>query len=692
MAKPHSGLSQERGLSGHREIGLCLLLALQGAACHASHTVKKPPQAEHSLKSIEQRVTRQLLSKIALIATGKSADEKFVSQWHSSIKAQRASLSGFVDEVLKSEGFAQEVAPTMILGPWISDEFNGAPLGAALQQTETNPPIYFLEKPCTLKQAVKVRPWWDLKSEVHVCPSSYAPEVKHADNPQHHCSGLYQAGRAPCGCGYNLMRCARDGEHYQAIVHSLNQELKRTLAYVVNAKQPLERVFLANETYRDRNAEFLYQRQRVEHGDADPESTFRKLESWPADGQWAAREISVPGQHSGILTTYSLMGMFDHSRGRINLWLKRIWCAAKSATASVEPETVLKLHVGAGLGNGESWQRLTVMPVCTGCHARLDYGAQFFKGYPFNQQHVYFSPEDQLNTPGPFYGDDIRDLRAHGPRTPQGWAEIAVEQPEFKSCMVKHVEDYVMGNHGTAADARAIGKAFQSRRRIDDAVKAALLRYATNYIDSHPTEGTKPQAVAKEDPLALKPTQISTELATVYQEHCLHCHSGQKAAAGFSLDKSRFATVESVKILSQVAYGTMPREAPTWTAKDQRRVVELLIHQLWSSPEDRVEARRYFINWMSRSLPVMPLGLVNGLVKGKTGVASVSNINLLEGSLDGDLLQYSPGISSAVAVKAFTACKEKVDKTKVVGKERDAKLQSCMAEILQFNNLSPVLQ
>src|SRR5205814_291138 len=106
------------------------------------------------------------------------------------------------------------------------------------------------------------------------------------------------------------------------------------------------------------------------------------------------------------------------------------WCSellAKNATA----EQVLSLGV-TNLRQGDGWKKLAHMPLCTDCHARLDYGWQFFTGTPditFGQLSYVPSLHPES---GPLYVRDADDSRGEGPLTPLGFAKLATQQPEFE--------------------------------------------------------------------------------------------------------------------------------------------------------------------------------------------------------------------------------------------------------------------
>ena len=136
--------------------------------------------------------------------------------------------------------------------------------------------------------------------------------------------------------------------------------------------------------------------------------------------------------------------------------------------------------------------------VCMNCHARLDYGAQFFSGYPDSRASVHYIPALENAGTGPLYGRDLRDHRGDAPLTPLGFARLATTQPDFQSCMASHFISHVLGDRATSDDVHAIEAAVAQTQSFRASMKVALERYALRWREaSRPAE---PSALAVGEP------------------------------------------------------------------------------------------------------------------------------------------------------------------------------------------------
>jgi hypothetical protein len=117
-----------------------------------------------------------------------------------------------------------------------------------------------------------------------------------------------------------------------------------------------------------------------------------------------------------------------------------LWCSDRSSHGATA-EAIYGLGV-TDLRNGDGWPKLAAMPSCTDCHARLDYGMQFFRGFASSYDSLFAGRELVAPGTGPLYGNDVSDLRGHADLTPAGFARLAVAQPELATCAVQRVSRY----------------------------------------------------------------------------------------------------------------------------------------------------------------------------------------------------------------------------------------------------------
>src|SRR5262249_42976539 len=188
--------------------------------------------------------------------------------------------------------------------------------------------------------------------------------------------------------------------HQAEMKASAIDEVRKTASYVVDADLPIESLFRMNETFRDGRAEQTYRRWRLAQG----EQVAMNVSDWPAGGQLARRFESIPGEHAGVLTTPQFLFLGDALRASMKYFFEVLWCTEISSS-QVTTQELLSIDA-ANLRIGEGWEKLAAMPVCTTCHARLDYGMQFFAGFPSAIRGLHFIPDRSLAGIGARYGID----------------------------------------------------------------------------------------------------------------------------------------------------------------------------------------------------------------------------------------------------------------------------------------------
>ena len=550
---------------------LPLLPLLAGAA---SACLARPPRTPEAAGD-----PGKVLDDLAMLTVGATLPPARRRAMEQALAEGRATLESTVAELLADPRFAREVAPEIVFNkkavdPAEEDAFH------ALEATSDRPPVYYLRKPCRPDEAVAVHPWWALDTEVRVCPDSYQPD--HLRQPE---TGWFCGGsnldplRSPfCGCGPNLMLCARDEGQLQAIKRGLMDELTATVAHVVEHDLPLASLFTGNETVRGGYSEIFYQRWEVAQG---LRAGVGDGLAFPGAPALAPRAEATPGQHAGLLTSPQILLYGDTPRARMRNAFSDLWCVTPSSV-NVSAAQVLGLG-GPNLRDGDGWKKLARMPVCTDCHARLDHGMQFFSGYPSSFVGVVYAPRAPRPRPetytarGHLYGFGHEDLRGEGPLTPRGFAELAVKQPEFGRCMVRDVADHVWGGDAGPDDRRALLQAFEREGTLRAVMREALLRFARRA----PAGGLAPPP--------------APALRAQLDAHCQACHDDGAHAfpRGGALPRDLLA-----KMLRQVAFGDMPRAPGEIDAAERHALVRGLIEALWADDGARREASRYFAGGM----------------------------------------------------------------------------------------------
>lgn len=596
--------------------------------------------------------TAELLENLSFLATGVLPPAETIQLLTEQLSHGQLTMAGYIDALLADPRFARDVAPRILLAEW---QANGGlyalPKGYVLQRTAPDPAgriALYLREGCAPEAARKVRPWWDLDAEVLVCDEAYQPE-HFADATGHHCDGIMLApGESSsrfCGCGPNLIRCFPDADRYAKVSRSLIDEVNLTTAKIVGDDRPIRELYTRNETFRDRDAEFIYRRWRVESGEL---AAIPDLRDWPEAGQWAPRYEMTPGQHAGILTTTQVIFRETGLRSITKNIYDKIWCK-DAESANVQAQRVLALHA-TNLRAGEGWEQLAHQPICEGCHARLDYGMQFLNAYADVRIATHFTP--RAATRGALYGNDSKDLRGTAELSPRGFAELAVKQPEFAACMVQDVTRHVFNHRASPADTRAVREALDRAGTLREMVRVALQRYAESY--GHGAAAPPPVTAlpaAKAD--AAGRIALSPRLRALVEEHCGDCHG--EGAPARDLRPAALPRATLAQMLTNVAFEVMPKDGPL-APEARLAVVTELIASLWSGERERIEASHYFGDRM-RALPIHRGPQVVELVRRRAGGEGRGQIRLMETTVRQDQAQLTPGFAAVIGLEALRACK-----------------------------------
>jgi hypothetical protein len=569
---------------------------------------------------------------------------------------------GYIDRLLADPRFANDVAPSVALHRTLP-----APpfFTRYVLQSWPGPggqPIYFLHAPCEAKEALSVAPWWQLDEPVLVCPGSYQPTHIETADTGWFCGGYHLlADRSTfCGCGKNLVNCVKDDEQLEALNASFVGEVTRTIAHLVANDAPLAAIFTANESVRDANVEAFYNSGLLLGGAL---SELPSQRHWPGGRPMPRREL-WPGQHAGILTSPAMTFQDDAPRAVLKHYYDVLWCKPFDSS-NVTAEQILALGA-ADLRYGEGWQRLAAMPVCTNCHARLDYGVQFFLGFPGPQIAMHYVRGPKERGRGKLYGDDIDDLRGEARRSPRGFAHLAVTQPEFAACMVRNVLEHVFGQRASPDDRQALLAAFRQTGTLRALMRVALQRFASQQIGMAPSP-----AIARHAEAGTTSEGVGVRLPPaarhVVEAQCLDCHDH----GPLSLRPPEIERPLAIAMLGQVAFGGMPKSAAGMALTERRSLVRDLVSALWPEPTASRQALEHFAGRATGPPVHLPAALFKR-IHAETGSTPQGRWALVESSVHGRL-RYNPGLASASALEALDACRA------VVGaSEREA----CVAEAL----------
>jgi hypothetical protein len=571
------------------------LSAPPAAAAPGAAPAEAPPAA------LSAPAAAELADDVALLAIGAPA----TAADRAAIAARggtAAAFGSYIDELLRRPGAAAVAGNVLRI---IGSPNRALWAETILRQQGTGADaIYYIHEPCAPERAVRVRPWWDLGSTVRVCPEAYRPDVFRAPDGNY-CSGVYAAPfqrGSPCGCGPNLLRCLRGAEDKDALSKAIVAESAETIAWVVSQDLPIQTLFSSPESFRRPHAELLYQRWRVENRDVPSLEQLADWRKWPAAGAWAPRPASKPGQHAGILTNHFTPQAVDSQRLKVSGFLDTLWCEDQSSQR-VATHALLEVaeEFGPNLRSKVGWEALAARPVCTSCHARIDYGVQFFTGMEWYFRGLHYMAGLQQDREGPLYHSGIDDERGRAKRNPQGFAQLALAQPEFPRCMARNFLVHAFGGpaepelRGLEAALRAIVARKGTYREL---MRATLARYVERRLarEAAPARPRPPEPAST----AARAAQV----VALVDDHCGSCHGptgtdppdrllahGADFCARAGADCGRLG----VAILSAVVLDQMPKEQPL-AAAEKRRLFELLAPLIWPDARARASAQRYFID------------------------------------------------------------------------------------------------
>jgi hypothetical protein len=660
--------------------------AVVGPACGSESSVatgraapaQRPAQAVAAAPAVH--ADPELLRTLAILTTHKLPSASQLADVRGRLDTGRLAMPAYIDALVASPEFARDVAPIIAFRGLLSATSRQV-AGEPLQRTAGSPPIYYLHEPCKPARAVAVRPWWSLDEDVRICPDSYKPDKWAGDRRRGATEVACKSAIGPdrgCGCGPNLIRCFPSKDALLQLQQSMRDEVRQTVDYVVSRREPIDALFLTNQTWRDREVETYRVTQVIEDRKIrNPERVLRDAAAWPAEGKWAGREDLAPGQNAGLLTSLQMLSYLPDRRQRMTTIYDVLYCdEPDSAGATPELVTKIAASVGGGVSfqiSQDHWKELAGRPICTNCHARLDYGMQFFYGFDNVSVRGYFSSALQRKTRGPLYVRSIDDPRGEGPLTPQGFAQLAVAQPEHARCIARDFAEYVLAGRATADHVDRLAARFKpNQTTAQEMMRAALDQLVAEWpkLDDAPPARVPATATTSDGDLT-----VSAAVHKQLDERCADCHDGSDASLP-DFSKSVVPREQAVRMLDAVAFGSMPKDRALVSA-DRAALIDPLVRSLWSGA-DADAARRYYIDRML-ALPAYRPEVIASLVHQRAGAAGTTAWRTLEQSTRPSAGQAGPGLLTKVALDAIEACRQRT--------EVRAEVDACIADALRIEDI-----
>ena len=669
------------------------LIALLASCSQNDASDHESPAAELAPLSLGSGGTRALVQNLDAL-TGGALSPTAVTDWAETIGEDEQAVASLIDELLDTPQFGASVVPSLLFGKYVNvSSYYAVPSGFNLTQAEVDgTTVYYLRERCRPFEAEEVAPWWDLDDTILVCPDSHRPDRWTLSVEEHNyrskmplaCDsqvGSPEEELEPlCGCGPNLIRCMRDFEHYEQMRSSLAHEVRATARHVVANDLPVDSLFHGNMSFRDRNAELYYRRQQIGATQTpDVAAILADLDEWPDEGMWAPRPELRDGQHAGVLTAPQLLHWTPDRRQRQRMFYEVLWCTGKNSFGATTQQ-VIEISKSANLAFvHDSWEQLAHMELCTDCHARLDYGFQFFMGYADSRASTYFMGDLMREGVGPLYGDDIHDPRGEAALNPREFATHVTREPEFADCMTRHVTDYVLGDSATDEDHSAVRSVIANDRSLTKAMRLAFLRYAERFDgDRH---AVAPAGATDDDgrspPGPLVPQQatsaadglvaIDAELRSDINRFCVACHdhdgpeldpTNASVGGAYNFRPDKLPRALMVRMADQIAFGNMPQAPITMSGQEREGLARRIIAALWDDQDARDEAASYYVGKL-RSLPAHQIDTVFDLIASATGGLSTSaGWGLLERAIYSEDFTYTPNYAATTALQALEGCVE----------------------------------
>ena len=640
---------------------------LAGCQNHAQRSVKPDVHADvgaggEATPRVDPRRSNKIAADLFLLASDRVPSRRELTEAAGALAAGDRELRAFVAGLVATDA-STEFAP-FALFPKESNP--GRPTGGSGQLffelstfEQDGQTVYFhpggnvvgselvggsTKPPCSLREAERVRPWWDREHDILVCPSSHRPDRIRAINGKHKlCSPVNAAfERQGCGCGPSLMYCITS-ERLDDIGVNMRKEFTDTVAWSVGQDRPLQDLFRGRDTVRDRWIDWLYRRQLVENG---APAEVLSGPGW-ARGPSPRPELR-PGAHAGLLSSAQVATLGCEPRERLMAISDLIWCVAPRSV-SVSADTVFRLPTNFRAPM-QGWQLLASMPVCDGCHARLDYGAQFFEGITAGFHYdSRFLP--RAGSTMSMYIHDQFDLRGRGEQTPAGFAELAVSQPEFGACMSKRVAAHVFGRQATEADIASLLEVFKTRPTYRALLTSALVSYTERRLWSVHERGESGPA----DPAA---SQLG--LGALVEQYCADCHdTGGVAEKPWSSSGALADHGAMLHALDSIGGRRMPPAPNPLDPTVRQRFVALLAERIWPDADARNAALDNYGGRLD-NVEVHRRASTMKIIGGLAGVNvddAITKIAPLYAGSGRDAQEYTPDFALNTVIDGIAACK-----------------------------------
>ena len=606
-------------------------------------------------------IDRTVLNELALLATANAPPAAVLDQWAGSIQRGEQTVEQYIDMLLDQPAFGRVIAPEILMGETLErptlniNRFDYYKL--KITPSTEHAPVVYLTKPCAATEAVEVEPWWALGTKIKVCPAAYNPDVWEftgADKEVRACDAMEAAptftASSPCGCGPNLIRCWLDPALENLRKVEAHDELRETVAYVVQHELPVQDIYRGTSTFRRPAIEGVYRWYQIEaEHRTDAAALLRDLATWPETGKWAERRELAVGQHAGLLTTPANLYQVPDKRQRQWRLFDLLWCSGV-ASQGVTTDDLLSLQGGHSFQQrNDGWQQLAQRPICTNCHARMDYGFQFFNGYPSPISRAgHFVPEmqDTAKT-GPLFLENKDDLRGQAALTPAAFSALAMSQPEFSSCIASKFVRHVYGVGSTAEDVHAIeAQTFNANKpvTIKALAKATLLRWVQHHQASEVTAANS-----------------GTGLHAQLEELCSDCHHAKADIP--DLEAAKLSRPLMLRSLAYLSAEMMPKNQPI-PIEQRLELIHLLVDQLWAGAEQRREA------YDAASAQLLRPGAhrwttIQRSIDERVGIP-ITPWNATEGATRADQASLTPNIAVMSTLEAIRACKLAGNKAKAL--------------------------
>jgi hypothetical protein len=369
---------------------------------------------------------------------------------------------------MKQDHFYETVLPILFssVAPW---SYPAIPL--TLTEYRDHGARYFgYQHPCAASERIKVRPWWDMATEVLVCRDAYLPDLdadRRLGNTRY-CEYSQIPAVDPsdrqCRCGQHLLNCAKDRAQSDAMSHAYSSEVLRTMQWVIQSHRPFSEILLGTSTVRSDLGEFFYARNRFFQTGT---FTIRSLDETPS------LRPRDPYFDAGILSTPQYIYGLDSHRSTVAKIGEEFLCQGMVSTSVAAKQM---FHVLDTQLRNVDHMELTQMVGCRDCHARLENFMTALRPWSNIRNGQRFDPSALVNHEVSFYLRDSTDLRAHGPSTLGWFGRTVGEQPEFSSCMAEKVEElFFAGRPVNPQVHQALVQSFERKRDFADLIERTVV-------------------------------------------------------------------------------------------------------------------------------------------------------------------------------------------------------------------------